>query len=210
MNTCNIVQVVQAKKSGILDIDARTKIILMILGNMAVFFASNIQLEIILVTSYLIFGFLCGAYNIPGKIALGYFSLLLLGYFAGIYLNGIWKLMLITFSQFMCIILPCALLASIISEKEILIFDEPTSGLDYNNMTKVSKLIKKLRRTGRVIFSITHDYEFICKTCTRILHFDQRILKGDYFLSDKESKDKLKQFFILKNKSRDSEIQKCI
>ncbi|MCS4463891.1 ATP-binding cassette domain-containing protein [Clostridium botulinum] len=89
-----------------------------------------------------------------------------------------------------------AVATSIISKREILIFDEPTSGLDYDSMIRVSKLIDTLRKDGKVIFLVTHDYKFICNTCTRILHFDKGTLMEDYFLSDEEGKDKLKKFFI--------------
>ncbi|KEI98163.1 ATP-binding cassette domain-containing protein [Clostridium botulinum] len=89
-----------------------------------------------------------------------------------------------------------AVATSIISKREILIFDEPTSGLDYDSMIRVSKLIDTLRKDGKVIFLVTHDYEFICKTCTRILHFDKGTLMEDYFLSNEEGKDKLKKIFI--------------
>lgn len=89
-----------------------------------------------------------------------------------------------------------AVATSIVSKREILIFDEPTSGLDYDSMIRVSKLIEKLRNEGKLIFLVTHDYEFICNTCTRILHFDKGTLMEDYFLSDEEGKDKLKKFFI--------------
>lgn len=84
---------------------------------------------------------------------------------------------------------------SIISKIDILIFDEPTSGLDYDNMIKVSKLIVNLRNKGKIIFVVTHDYEFICNTCSRILHFDEGCLKEDYSLLEDYGKDKIKRFF---------------
>ncbi len=61
----------------------------------------------------MIFGFLCGAYKSPIKISLGYFGLILVEYLGGKYLSGTLALMIITFSQFIKMILPCALLASI-------------------------------------------------------------------------------------------------
>lgn len=91
-----------------------------------------------------------------------------------------------------------AVATSIVSKREILIFDEPTSGLDYDNMIRVSNLIEKLRSEGKLIFLVTHDYEFICNTCTRTLHFDEGALLNDYSLLDEEGKNKLKKFFILK------------
>ncbi|MHB9938114.1 cobalt transporter [Clostridium sporogenes] len=100
-------------EKGVLKIDPRTKIILMILGNVAIFLAFSIQMKISLIIFYLIFGFLCGAYKSPVKISLGYFCLILIEYLAGKYLRGTLALMIVTFSQFVKMILPCALLASI-------------------------------------------------------------------------------------------------
>lgn len=65
-----------------------------------------------------------------------------------------------------------AVAVSMLCDKEILIFDEPTSGLDFDSMTKVGELVKELAAMGKVIFIITHDYEFVCRTCSKIFHLD--------------------------------------
>lgn len=66
-----------------------------------------------------------------------------------------------------------AVAVSMVCGKEILVFDEPTSGLDYDNMMRVTKIIERLADMGKIIFVTTHDYEFICRTCSRILHLDE-------------------------------------
>ncbi|WP_045517834.1 energy-coupling factor transporter transmembrane component T [Clostridium sporogenes] len=109
----NYIAVENKGEKGVLKIDPRTKIILMILGNVAIFLAFSIQIKISLIIFYLIFGFLCGAYKSPIKISLGYFGLILVEYLGGKYLRGTLALMIVTFSQFIKMILPCALLASI-------------------------------------------------------------------------------------------------
>ncbi|MCW6059650.1 energy-coupling factor transporter transmembrane protein EcfT [Clostridium sporogenes] len=109
----NYISVENKGEKGVLKIDPRTKIILMILGNVAIFLAFSIEIKISLIIFYLIFGFLCGAYKSPIKISLGYFGLILVEYLGGKYLSGTLALMIITFSQFIKMILPCALLASI-------------------------------------------------------------------------------------------------
>ena len=63
-----------------------------------------------------------------------------------------------------------AIAAGQVSAKPLLVFDEPTSGLDYDSMMRVSAVIRSLA-AGRIIFIVTHDYEFISQACTRILHF---------------------------------------
>lgn len=89
-----------------------------------------------------------------------------------------------------------AVAVSMISQKEILIFDEPTSGLDFDSMKKVAGLIRKLSYMGKIIFIVTHDYEFISLCTSRIIHFDDGKMQDDYKITDK-SIDKLKEFFII-------------
>ncbi|APQ96807.1 energy-coupling factor transporter transmembrane component T [Clostridium botulinum] len=128
-------------EKGVLKIDPRTKIILMILGNVAIFLAFSIQIKISLIIFYLIFGFLCGAYKSPIKISLGYFGLILVEYLGGKYLSGTLALMIVTFSQFVKMILPCALLASIMI-----------------STTKVSEFmgaLNKMRVSKKVIIPLT-------------------------------------------------------
>ena len=62
--------------------------------------------------------------------------------------------------------------AALVCGKELLVFDEPTSGLDYDSMTRLSALIRQLAEMGKVLFLVTHDYEFVCRTATRVLHLD--------------------------------------
>ncbi len=56
--------------------------------------------------------------------------------------------------------------------KELLVFDEPTSGLDFDSMLRLSALIRRLADMGKVVFIVTHDYEFVCRSCRRVLHLD--------------------------------------
>lgn len=65
-----------------------------------------------------------------------------------------------------------AVAVSMICGKELLVFDEPTSGLDFDSMTQVAELIRELSAAGKIIFIVTHDYELICRTCSRVLHVD--------------------------------------
>ncbi|GMQ58197.1 hypothetical protein AN1V17_25920 [Vallitalea sediminicola] len=83
-----------------------------------------------------------------------------------------------------------------ICEKEILVFDEPTSGLDYDSMLQVVGLIKKLASMGKIIFIVTHDYEFISSVCSRIIHFDDGMLVDDFNI-DGNNIEKLRDFFIV-------------
>ncbi|MDD3415032.1 MAG: energy-coupling factor ABC transporter ATP-binding protein [Lachnospiraceae bacterium] len=88
-----------------------------------------------------------------------------------------------------------AVAVSMICEKDILIFDEPTSGLDYESMIRVSKLLKTLSEMGKVIFVVTHDYEFLTTACTRIIHLDDGRLQEDYALIS-DNLYRLHKFFL--------------
>mgnify|MGYP002896994710 CR=1 FL=1 len=72
-----------------------------------------------------------------------------------------------------------AVAVSMICGKDLLVFDEPTSGLDFDSMTQVAGLIRRLSDMGKVIFIVTHDFEFVCRTCSRVLHFDEGEMPDD-------------------------------
>jgi energy-coupling factor transport system ATP-binding protein len=76
-----------------------------------------------------------------------------------------------------------AVAVSMICGKELLVFDEPTSGLDLDSMAQVADLVRELAAMGKLIFIATHDYEFICRTCSRVLHFDNGRLCDDLAVS---------------------------
>ena len=71
-----------------------------------------------------------------------------------------------------------AIAAGQVSAKPLLVFDEPTSGLDYDSMVRVSAVIRSLA-AERIIFIVTHDYEFIHKACTRIVHLGENGILDD-------------------------------
>jgi len=47
---------------------------------------------------------------------------------------------------------------------------------------------------GKIIFVMTHDYELICRVCTRILHFDEGEMPEDLAVST-ENEDKIRALF---------------
>ena len=70
--------------------------------------------------------------------------------------------------------------SAMVCGKELLVFDEPTSGLDFDSMVRLSALIRRLSDMGKVIFIVTHDYEFVCRSCTRVLHLDGGGIRDDF------------------------------
>lgn len=72
-----------------------------------------------------------------------------------------------------------AVAVSMVCGKDILVFDEPTSGLDYDSMIQVAALMERLAERGGIVFVVTHDYELVCRVCTRIVHFDEGEMPDD-------------------------------
>lgn len=64
--------------------------------------------------------------------------------------------------------------AAIVKDSPVIYFDEPTSGLDYDSMIRVSKLIEQLSNAGMIIFVVSHDFEFITRTCSEVLQLDSK------------------------------------
>lgn len=87
-----------------------------------------------------------------------------------------------------------AVAVSMVCGKEVLVFDEPTSGLDYDSMVQVGWLLEKLAQLGKVLFVVTHDYELICRVCTRVLHFDEGEMPDDLALTP-ENEPRLRTLF---------------
>lgn len=57
----------------------------------------------------------------------------------------------------------------LIGGKKILLLDEPTSGLDYENMMRISSILKDVAKQGALCIVVTHDVEFINQACTRVI-----------------------------------------
>lgn len=74
------------------------------------------------------------------------------------------------------------------ADSRVLFFDEPTSGLDRGNMLRVAAEMEGLARDKRVIFVITHDYEFILSACHRVLYLNEGRIEQDFPLTQ-NSKD---------------------
>ena len=64
-----------------------------------------------------------------------------------------------------------AIATALFLDKKYMIFDEPTSGLDYDNMIRVSEVLKELKTKVDGIFVISHDTELIEKCADYIVDF---------------------------------------
>ena len=84
--------------------------------------------------------------------------------------------------------------AAMVCGKELLVFDEPTSGLDFDSMVRLSALIRRLADSGKIIFIVTHDYEFVCRTCQRVLHLSDGKIQDDLPVTE-ETLSRVKELF---------------
>ena len=82
--------------------------------------------------------------------------------------------------------------AAMVCGKELLVFDEPTSGLDYDSMARLAELTRQLAAMGKLLFIVTHDYEFVCRTCTRVLWLDGGGIADDLAVTE-ETLPQIKQ-----------------
>jgi energy-coupling factor transport system ATP-binding protein len=73
--------------------------------------------------------------------------------------------------------------ACIAKNSQVIFMDEPTSGLDGKNMNRLSKIIAEQSGQGKLIFTISHDYEFLAQTCTRIIGFTKSGAVNDFKLT---------------------------
>ncbi|WP_301108824.1 ABC transporter ATP-binding protein [Sporosarcina sp.] len=85
--------------------------------------------------------------------------------------------------------------ASLVKDSPVIYFDEPTSGLDYDSMIRVSRLIKRLADSGVIIFVVSHDFEFIVRTCTEVLQLDQSEYIQNQELTPAMLKELSKKYF---------------
>ncbi|MCD7998793.1 MAG: ABC transporter ATP-binding protein [Clostridiales bacterium] len=98
-----------------------------------------------------------------------------------------------------------AVAVSMVCEKDLLVFDEPTSGLDFDSMAQVAGLILRLSKMGKLIFIVTHDFEFVCSTCSRVLHFDEGEMPDDVPVV-MDALPKLRELFNVSDRNRGDKL----
>lgn len=182
-----------------LHLDPRTKLYLLIVGNVALFLAPSLLYEIALVVCVVILGVLVGAKRFTVRMAAVYAGMVVLHLDAakqamerlGIYEYRTHHPNTLSGGQKQ----RAAVAVSMVCRKDVLIFDEPTSGLDYDSMIQVAGLFQTLSKMGKVIFVVTHDYEFLAAACTRVIHLDNGKQQEDYPLSP-DNLHRLRDFFL--------------
>lgn len=85
--------------------------------------------------------------------------------------------------------------AAIVKGSPVIYFDEPTSGLDYDSMVRVSNLIGQLSDSGVIVFVVSHDFEFIVRTCTEVVQLDDHGAIQNHRLSSEILKTLSEKYF---------------
>ena len=70
-----------------------------------------------------------------------------------------------------------------------------TSGLDYDSMVRVSRLIEQLSASGVIVFVVSHDFEFIVRTCTEVVQLDDQGAIQNHRLTPEILKALSEQYF---------------
>lgn len=79
---------------------------------------------------------------------------------------------------------------TLVDEASVFFFDEPTSGMDRKNMETSACAIRSLAHSGGVVFTVSHDYEFLLSACNRIIHLNAGRVVDDFVL-DSSTREKL-------------------
>lgn len=97
-----------------LYLDPRTKLYLLIVGNVALFLAPSLLYEIALVVCVVILGILVGAKRFTVRMAAVYAGMVVLHIIGTNYLTGTLQIAIVTFTVFIRKIFPCAMLGGIL------------------------------------------------------------------------------------------------
>lgn len=97
-----------------INIDPRTKLMILLLINISIIFSKSIKYEIILVSIIFMFGIICGMYKFATKMLISYLVIISVQILSNIYLPSVIKMMFITFIIFIRKLFPCGILGGII------------------------------------------------------------------------------------------------
>lgn len=65
------------------------------------------------------------------------------------------------------------IVASLLADKDILIFDEPSSGLDLAQMKELARALALLKKEQKLVLLISHDEELLAAVCDKIIDSKQ-------------------------------------
>lgn len=101
-------------KKGLIKLDPRTVLLLLVLSNAAVFMMPSVRAEILLMALVFILAMLCGVYSFSFKMLIAYIVLLGVEFTCVTYFSGAFSQTAAVGAQFMRKVFPCAMLGSIL------------------------------------------------------------------------------------------------
>lgn len=102
------------RENIVLHIDPRTKLLILILGNLTLICSGNLKEEFVLEVAILVFGLIQKKYKFITKMFVSYLVLLTLQFLGSKYLSGMINVMIVTFAVFIRKLMPCCMLGGII------------------------------------------------------------------------------------------------
>lgn len=89
-----------------------------------------------------------------------------------------------------------ALARALMMHPDLLLCDEPTSGLDRGSIGNVIQILKRIHARGVTLFIASHDVDFLCDLCHRIIMMRQGTIVFDVSVEEiKADKTTLYQFY---------------
>ena len=140
-----------------LHLDPRTKLYLLIVGNVALFLAPSLLYEIALVVCVVILGILVGAKRFTVRMAAVYAGMVVLHIIGTNYLTGTLQIAIVTFTVFIRKIFPCAMLGGILVSTTRV--NEFLSAMNKAHVPK--KVVIPLAVMLRYLPTIREDWHFI-------------------------------------------------
>ncbi|SKC72481.1 energy-coupling factor transporter transmembrane component T [Maledivibacter halophilus] len=104
----------ERKREGFINLDPRTKLFILLAGNIGVLIAPSLIYELFLAAIIVAFGIFHGQYKYSIKISGIYLFLVAVQILGPLFLDGILRLIIVTFAVFVRKIFPCAMLGGII------------------------------------------------------------------------------------------------
>ncbi|HWQ72783.1 MAG TPA: energy-coupling factor transporter transmembrane component T [Desulfitobacteriaceae bacterium] len=101
-------------QKGLIHIDPRTKLLILLIGNISVFLMPSLKYEVMIALAIMIFGILCGVARFSLKMTVAYFILIIIQVAGTDYLPDVLKFIIVTFAIYIRKLFPCVMLGGIL------------------------------------------------------------------------------------------------
>lgn len=101
-------------RQGLLSLDPRTKLFILLLGNITVLLSPSLLYELVMTLLIVLLGLLCGVYEYSIKMTVVYCCMVAIQMLGSLYLDNGLCIFLVTFVVFLRKVFPCAMLGGIV------------------------------------------------------------------------------------------------